>query len=81
MTAIADTKFRDKLMKKKLELKKTIEMIKQNTYERTNRKKHYTGSTDITPRKRSKRRTNTKNGKVRHKTKEQIHQRETMQIL
>ena len=39
MTAITDTKFRDKLMKeKKLELKKTIEMIKQNTYERKNRK-------------------------------------------
>ena len=40
MTAITDTKLRDKLMKeKKLELKKTIEMIKQNTYERKNRKK------------------------------------------
>ena len=35
MTAITDTKLRDKLMnEKKLELKKTIEMIKQNTYER-----------------------------------------------
>ena len=39
MTAITDTKLRDKLMKeKKLELKKTIEMTKQNTYERKNRK-------------------------------------------
>ena len=39
MTAITDTKLRDKLMKeKKLELKKTLEMIKQNTYERKNRK-------------------------------------------
>ena len=39
MTAITDTKLRDKLLKeKKLELKKTIEMIKQNTYERKNRK-------------------------------------------
>ena len=39
MTAITDTKLRDKLMKeKKLKLKKTIEMIKQNTYERKNRK-------------------------------------------
>ena len=37
MTAIPETKLRDKLMKeKKLELKKTIEMIKQNTYERKN---------------------------------------------
>ena len=39
MTAITDTKLRDKIMKeKKLELMKTIEMIKQNTYERKNRK-------------------------------------------
>ena len=39
MIAITDTKHRDKLMKeKKLELKKTIEMIKQNTYKRKNRK-------------------------------------------
>ena len=39
MTAIMDTKLRDKLMKeKKRELKKAIEMIKQNTYERENRK-------------------------------------------
>ena len=39
MTAITDTKLRDKLMKKKKrELKKTIEIIKQNTYKRKNRK-------------------------------------------
>ena len=39
MTAITDTKLRDNLVEeKKLELKKTIEMIKQNTYERKNRK-------------------------------------------
>ena len=39
ITAITDTKLRDKLMKeKKFEMKKTIEMIKQNTYERKNRK-------------------------------------------
>ena len=39
MTAITDTKLHDKLMKeKKLELKKTIEMIKQNIYERKSRK-------------------------------------------
>ena len=36
---ITDTKLRDKLMEaKKLELKKTIEMIKQNAYESKNRK-------------------------------------------
>ena len=37
MTAITDKKLRDKLMKeKKLEMKKAIEMIKQNTYEKKN---------------------------------------------
>ena len=37
MAAITDTKLQDKLMKeKKCELKKTIEMIKQNTYEKKN---------------------------------------------
>ena len=39
MTAITDKKLRDKLMKEKtLEMKKTIEMIKQNTYEKKNKK-------------------------------------------
>ena len=39
MTAITDTKRRDKLMiEKKLKLKKTIEREKQNTSERKNRK-------------------------------------------
>ena len=39
MTAITDKKLRDKLLKEKtLEMKKTIEMIKQNTYEKKNRK-------------------------------------------
>ena len=39
MTAIYDKKLRDKLMKEKtLEMKKTIEMIKQNTYEKKNKK-------------------------------------------
>ena len=39
MTAITDKKLRDKLMKEKsLELKKTIELIKQNTYEKKNEK-------------------------------------------
>ena len=39
MTAITDKKLRDKLMKEKtLEVKKTIEMIKQNTYEKKNKK-------------------------------------------
>ena len=39
MTAITDKKLRDKLMKEKtLEMKKTVEMIKQNTYEKKNKK-------------------------------------------
>ena len=42
MTAITDKKLRDKLMKeKKLEMKKTIEMIKQNIYERKTTKTQY----------------------------------------
>ena len=39
MTAITDKKLRDKIMKEKtLELKKIIELIKQNTYEKKNKK-------------------------------------------
>ena len=38
MTAITDKKLRDKLMKDKKLEKKTIEMIKQNTYEKKNNK-------------------------------------------
>ena len=39
MTAIRDRKLRDKLMKEKtLEMKKTFEMSKQNTYEKKNKK-------------------------------------------
>ena len=42
MTAITDTKLRDEMMKEKtLELKETIELIKQNTYERKTRKTQY----------------------------------------
>ena len=39
MTAITDKKLRDKMMKEKtLELKKKIELLKQNTYEKKNKK-------------------------------------------
>ena len=39
MTTITDKKLRDKIMKEKtLEMKKIIELIKQNTYEKENRK-------------------------------------------
>ena len=40
MTAITDKKLRDTRMKEKtLKMKKAIEFIKQNTYEKTNKKK------------------------------------------
>ena len=49
MTAITDTKLRDKLMKKKkLELKKTSEMTEQNRYEQKP-KKYHTSSLDLKP--------------------------------
>ena len=71
MTAITDTKLRIKLMKEnKIELKKTIEMIKQNTYERKNRK-HTIPEALISSREKNKRRTNTKKGTIRNKTEKQ----------
>ena len=80
LTAITDTKLRDKLMKeKKLELKKTIEMIKQNTYGRKNLKN--TIPEALISNREKKRRTNTKNGKIGHKTEKQIYKRKTLQIL
>ena len=73
MTAITDKKLRDKLKKeKKLELKKTIEMIKQNTYERKDRK-NTIPEASILHREKEIKRTDTKNGKIRHKTEEQIY--------
>ena len=52
MTAITDKKLRDKIMKEKtLELKKIIELIKQNTYEKKKKKEYNTGSLDINKRK------------------------------
>ena len=55
MTAITDTKLSDKLMKKKeLELKKTIEMIKQNTYEKKSGKIFYRKHWYHTAKKKSK---------------------------
>ena len=58
MTAITDTKLRNKLKKEtNLELKKTLDMIIQNAYERTNREN--TIPKALT-KKRNKRRTNPK---------------------
>ena len=72
MTAITDKKLRDKIMKENtLELKKTIELIKKNTYEK-NQKEHNTGTFDINRRKAyNKRGTNPKNGTIRNKTEKQ----------
>ena len=72
MTASTDTKLRDKLMKEKLELKKTIENRNDQTKHIREKEqlKHHTGSSDVTSRKRNKRRTDTKNEKIRDKTEE-----------
>ena len=62
---ITDTKLRDEIMKeKKLELKKTIEMIKQNTYERKNQKNTIPEALISHREKEKKRGGNTKNGKI-----------------
>ena len=73
MTAITDKKLRDKLMKEKtLEMKKTIEMIKQNTYEKK-QEKYNTRSINHNKRKTDdQRRTNTKSGEIRNQPKTRI---------
>ena len=54
MTAITDKKMRDKKLKEKtLELKKIFELVKPNTYEKKNKKKRNTRSSDISKRKTS----------------------------
>ena len=71
MTAITDKKLRDKIMNEKtLELKKVIELIKQNTYEKKKQKEYDTRSFDINKRKtHNKGGTFPKNGTIRNKTK------------
>ena len=65
MTAITDKKLRDKLMKEnKLELKKAIELIIQNTYEKKNTKNDTGGTNFGKRRKKDEKRTDTKNRKV-----------------
>ena len=82
MTAITDKKLRDKLMKEKtLEMKKTIKMIKQNTYEKKN-KKNTIPEALITAKKTSiQRGTDTKNGKTRYQAENKNNRKPTMQIL
>ena len=68
MTAITDKKLRDKIMKEKtLELKKIIELIKQNTYEKKN-KKNTIPEALIASKTNDKRRYGTENRKIRNKT-------------
>ena len=43
--------------------------------------KHKSGSPNFKPRKRNKRRTNTKNGTIRNETEKQNVKRQTLQIL
>ena len=81
MTAITDKKLRDKIMKEKtLQMKKIIELYKQNTYEK--KKEYDPGSSDINERKtHNKRRANSKNGTNRSETEEQKFRKPTMQTL
>ena len=83
MTAITDKKLRDKIMKEKtLELKKIIELIKQKTYEKKNKKNTIPEALISTKEKQIfKERTDTENGKIRRKTKKQKFRKPNMQIL
>ena len=79
MTAITDKKLRDKIMKEKtLEMKKIIELIKQNTYEKKNKKNTIPEALISTEETHNKRRTNTKNGTFRNKTEEQKFRKPTV---
>ena len=71
MTAITDKKLRDKLMKEKtLELKKNDRINQTEHLWEKEQEKHKTRSTNFNERKTcDKRRTDTKNGKIRNTTK------------
>ena len=77
MTAITDKKL---MMKEKtLEKKKTIEIIKQNTYEKKNKKNTIPEALISTKEKRNiKRRTNTKIGTIRIETEKQKFRKPTV---
>ena len=59
-------------------MKKTIEMIKQNTYERKSLKNSIPKALIAS---REKRRTDTKNGTIRNETQKQNDKRQILQIL
>ena len=64
------------MKEKALELKQTIELIKQNTYETKNKTKHNTESTNYDKGTAdNERRTDTKNGNIRGETKKQIYRK------
>ena len=68
-TAITAKKLRDKIMKEKtLELKKIFEVIKQNPYEKKNKKNTIPEALISTKKAHNKRRTETKNAKIRNNT-------------
>ena len=83
MTAITDKKLRDKLMKEKtLKIKKTIEMIKQNTYEKKKQEKYKTRNPDHNERKtNNQRRTNIKDGTIRYQAENKNNRKSILQIL
>ena len=81
MTAITDRNLQKKMNEKTFELKKTIELIKQNPYEKKN-KKYNTESIYFGKRKtHNEKRTNTRTGKIRHETKKYTVKNQTRQIL
>ena len=82
MTAITNKNLRDKIMKEKtLELKKIIELIKQNTYEKKNKKNTIPEALISTKGTHDKGRTNTKNGTIRYQTEKYKLRKPYLQIL
>ena len=82
MTAITDKKLRDKLMKeKKPEMKKTIEMIKQNTYEKKNNKNTIPEALISNREKEIKEEPIQRMDKFNTRPRKKTKQQQTMQIL
>ena len=82
ITAITDKKLRDKIMKEKtLELKKVIELIKQNTYEKKNKRNTIPEALISTKKTSHKGRTNTRNGTIPYETEKLKFRKPNMQIL
>ena len=70
------------MKEKSSEMNKAIEVIKQHTNEKKNRKKHYARSLDFNKRKTTdQKRTDTKNRKIRFQTKNEIYRNPIVPIL